>query len=138
MLIDCSVIFKNNGHFPLTVVLRALCLVNVVGVAPGTLPAADGNDGGADLQFNFGLELKRRKLEEQDLFENNNSQVSSIDFLQARSVSTGLGLSLDNSKLASSGDSALLLLLTDDIDRELQQQDAEIGRFLKFQVCCSM
>ncbi|XP_030460564.1 BOI-related E3 ubiquitin-protein ligase 1-like isoform X1 [Syzygium oleosum] len=106
---------------------------NVVGVAPGTLPAADGNDGGADLQFNFGLEPKRRKLEEQDLFENNNSQVSSIDFLQARSVSTGLALSLDNSKLASSGDSALLSLLTDDIDRELQQQDAEIGRFLKFQ-----
>ncbi|XP_039160990.1 BOI-related E3 ubiquitin-protein ligase 1 [Eucalyptus grandis] len=106
---------------------------NVVGVAPGTLPAADGNDGGADLQFNFGLEPKRKKLEEQDLFENNNSQVSSIDFLQARSVSTGLGLSLDNSKMASSGDSALLSLLTDDVDRELQQQDAEIDRFLKFQ-----
>jgi len=49
-------------------------------------------------------------------------------------VSTGLGLSLDNTRLTSTGDSALLSLIGDDIERELQQQDVEIDRFLKVQV----
>ena len=63
----------------------------------------------------------------------NNSQISSVDFLQARSVSIGLSLSLDNTHIASTGDSALLSLIGDDIDRELKRQDAEIDRFLKVQ-----
>ncbi|XP_065847397.1 probable BOI-related E3 ubiquitin-protein ligase 2 [Euphorbia lathyris] len=105
---------------------------HVVGFAPVPAPVADGSDGGVDLGYNYGLEPKRKKLKEQDFLENN-SQISSIDFLQARSVSTGLGLSLDNTRLSSSGDSALISLIGDDIDRELQQQDAEIDRFLKVQ-----
>lgn len=88
------------------------------------------------MQWNYGLESKRKRLKEQDFLENN-SQISSVDFLQPRSVSTGLGLSLDNTRVASSGDSALLSLIGDDIDRELQQQDTEFDRFLKIQVCLS-
>ncbi|GLU04252.1 hypothetical protein SLE2022_214110 [Rubroshorea leprosula] len=106
---------------------------HVVGFAPGPAPMADGSDdGGADLQWNNGLEPKRKRLKEQDFLENN-SQLSSVDFLQAQSVSTGLGLSLDNNRIASSGDSALMSFLGDDIDCELQRQDAEVDRFLKVQ-----
>lgn len=97
----------------------------------------DGSDGGngADFEWNYGLGLepRRERIKEQDFLENN-SQISSIDFLQARSVSTGLGLSLDNARVASSDGSALLSLVGDDIDRELQRQDADIDRFLKIQV----
>lgn len=107
-------------------------LVHVIGFAPGPAPVTDGRDG-PDLQWNYGVESKRKRLKEQDFFEIN-SQISSVDFLQARSVSTGLGLSLDNNRMASSNDSALLSLLGDDIDCELQRQDAEIDRFLKVQV----
>lgn len=85
------------------------------------------------LQWNYGLEPERKRLKEQDFLENN-SQISSVDFLQPRSVSTGLGLSLDNTHLTSTGDSALLSLIGDDIKCELQQQDVEIDRFLKVQV----
>ncbi|XVE55874.1 hypothetical protein DITRI_Ditri03aG0192300 [Diplodiscus trichospermus] len=96
-------------------------------------PVTDGSDGGAELQWHNGVDPKRRKLKEQDFLENN-SQISSVDFFQARSVSTGLGLSLDNnSPMVSSGDSALFSLIGDDIDHELQRQDAEIDRFLKDQ-----
>ncbi|KAA8528524.1 hypothetical protein F0562_035879 [Nyssa sinensis] len=105
---------------------------HVVGLAPGPVPATDASDGGVDLQWNYGLESKKKRLKEQDFLENN-SQISSLDFLQPRSVSTGLGLSLDNGRLASSGDSPFLALIGDDIDRELQRQDAEIDRFLKVQ-----
>ncbi|XP_039032986.1 probable BOI-related E3 ubiquitin-protein ligase 3 isoform X1 [Hibiscus syriacus] len=106
---------------------------HVVGFAPGPIPLADGS-GGAEMQWKNGGEPKRKKLKEQDFLENN-SQISSVDFLQARSVSTGLGLSLDNNNnlMASSGDSTLLSLIGDDIDNELQRQDAEIDRFLKVQ-----
>ncbi|GFS30624.1 S-ribonuclease binding protein 1 [Actinidia rufa] len=103
-------------------------LVHVVGFAP----AGDGCDGGVELQWNYGLESKKKRLKEQDFLENN-SQISSLDFLQARSVSTGLGLSLDNGRLASSGDSPFRGLIADEIDRELQRHDAEIDRFLKIQ-----
>ncbi|XVE70097.1 hypothetical protein DITRI_Ditri10aG0044300 [Diplodiscus trichospermus] len=100
---------------------------------PYVPPLTDGSDGGADLPWNNGVESKRKKLKEQDFLENN-SQISSVDFFQTRSVSTGLGLSLDNNnRMASSGDSALLSLIGDDIDHELQRQDAEIDRFLKVQ-----
>ncbi|KAG4382428.1 hypothetical protein AAZX31_14G081200 [Glycine max] len=107
---------------------------HVVGFAPGPVPPADGSDGGVDLQlqWNYGLEPERKRLKEQDFLENN-SQISSVDFLQPRSVSTGLGLSLDNTHLTSTGDSALLSLIGDDIKCELQQQDVEIDRFLKVQ-----
>ncbi|XP_054798245.1 probable BOI-related E3 ubiquitin-protein ligase 2 [Prosopis cineraria] len=105
---------------------------HVVGFAPGPFPSADGSDGGADLQWNYGLEPERKRLKEQDFLENN-SQISSIDFLQTRSVSTGLGLSLDNTRMASTGDSALLSLIGDDVERELQQQDAEIQKYLRVQ-----
>lgn len=107
--------------------------VHVVGLAPGPVPAADGSDGGLDLQWNYCLEPKKKRPKEQDFLENN-SQISSVDFLQPRSVSTGLGLSLDNGRLASSGDSPFLVLSDDGIERELQRQDAEIDRYLKVQV----
>lgn len=100
---------------------------------PGPENATDGSDGGVDLQWNHGLEPKRKRLKEQDFLENN-SQISSVDFFQQRPVSTGLGLSLDNTRLASSADSALVSFISDDIDSELQRQDAEIDRFLKHQV----
>ncbi|MCD7470288.1 hypothetical protein HAX54_010017 [Datura stramonium] len=99
----------------------------VVGLAPGT-----ADDGGLDLQWNYGLEPKKKRPKEQDFLENN-SQISSVDLLQRRSVSTGLGLSLDNGRLASSGDSAFLGLVGDDIERELQRQDTEIDRYIKVQ-----
>lgn len=99
---------------------------------PGPVLVADGRDTGADLQWNNVLEPKNKKLKEQDFLENN-SQLTSVDFLGARSVSTGLGLSLDNGRMASSGDSPLLSFIGDDIDSELLRQDAEMDRFLKIQ-----
>ncbi|KAL8256297.1 hypothetical protein R6Q59_031364 [Mikania micrantha] len=95
---------------------------HVVGFAPGT----DVSD----------LELRNKRPKEQEFFENNNanSQISSIDFLQQRSVSTGLGLSLDNGRLASSGESSFVAgLMEDDLQLELRRQDAEIDRFMKIQ-----
>ncbi|KAL6207859.1 hypothetical protein ACLB2K_018812 [Fragaria x ananassa] len=103
---------------------------HVVGFAPGPVAATDGSDNGADFQWNYGLESKRKKLKEQDFLENN-SQMSSV--LQQQSVSTGLGLSLDNNRMASTGDSALLSLIGEDVDLEIQRQDSEIDRFLKDQ-----
>ncbi|GFP82599.1 probable boi-related E3 ubiquitin-protein ligase 3 [Phtheirospermum japonicum] len=86
----------------------------VAGLAPG--PAHE--ESGPDSHWNFGLESKRKRPIE-----------------QARSVSTGLGLSLDNPRLtSSSGDSALLGLVGDALDQELQRQDAEIDRYIKLQV----
>lgn len=110
----------------------SVLIVHVEGFAPGPFAAADGDDGG-DLRWNYGLESNKKRLKEQDFLENH-SQISSVDFLQPRSVSTGLGLSLDHGRMASSGESALLHLIGDDIDLELQRQDAEIDRFLKVQV----
>lgn len=81
-----------------------------------------------DLQWNYGLEPSKKRPKEQDFLENN-SQISSIDFLQPRSVSTGLGLSLDNGRK----DSSFLGLSADDIECELQRQDAQIDRFIKVQ-----
>ncbi|KAI3465342.1 hypothetical protein Pfo_022005, partial [Paulownia fortunei] len=105
----------------------------VAGLAPGQ------EENRLDLQWTFGLEPKRKRPKEQVFLENNiinndnNSQISSVDLLQARSVSTGLGLSLENSRLASSGDSALLGLVGENLDRELQRQDAEIDRYIRLQ-----
>ncbi|KAK7351638.1 hypothetical protein VNO77_11229 [Canavalia gladiata] len=77
-----------------------------------------------DLQRNSGLEHERKRFKEHE----NNSQISCVDFMQPRSVSTGLALSLDNTE-----DSAFLSLIGDDIDRRLLHQDAEIDRYLRFQ-----
>ncbi|XP_047951477.1 probable BOI-related E3 ubiquitin-protein ligase 2 [Salvia hispanica] len=109
----------------------------VAGLALG--PTHDEN--GLESQWNLGLEAKKKRPIEQVFLENNlnnnssnnNSQISSVDLLQARSVSTGLGLSLENPRLTSSGDSALLGLVGDSLDRELMRQDAEIDRYIKLQ-----
>ncbi|XP_042478753.1 BOI-related E3 ubiquitin-protein ligase 1-like [Macadamia integrifolia] len=103
---------------------------HVVGFAPGPVPATDC--GGGDLRWNDCSQPNKKKLKEQDFLENN-SQISSVDFLQRRSVSTGLGLSLDDRRMASSGDSPGFSLLDDEIERELQRQDAELDRFVKLQ-----
>ncbi|KAG1334663.1 putative BOI-related E3 ubiquitin-protein ligase 2 [Cocos nucifera] len=97
-----------------------------MGLAPGSVPAADGGSNG--------WEPRSKKLKEQDFLEN--SQISSIDFLQTGSVSTGLGLSLDDRRMvASSGDSPLPLLsmIDEDIDREVHRMDAEMDRFIKIE-----
>ncbi|XP_058089549.1 probable BOI-related E3 ubiquitin-protein ligase 2 [Magnolia sinica] len=102
---------------------------HVVGLAPVPIPAMDGTT--VDLQW-AGSEPKNKRLKEQEFLEN--SQISSVDFLQTRSVSTGLGLSLDDRRMASSsGDSPVLSLLDEEIDRELQRQDTEMDRFVKLQ-----
>ncbi|XP_065027862.1 probable BOI-related E3 ubiquitin-protein ligase 3 isoform X1 [Musa acuminata AAA Group] len=100
--------------------------VRVMGLTPGAVPAADGGSSG--------WEPRRKRLKEQDLLEN--SQISSIDFLHAGSVSTGLGLSLDDRRVAASpGESPLVLLPTvgEDIDCEVQRMDAEMDRFIKLE-----
>ncbi|CAN8288642.1 unnamed protein product [Cochlearia groenlandica] len=94
---------------------------HVAGFAPGPI----GDDVG-------------KRIKEMDFMENNDSQMSSIDIWRGgRSVSTGLGLSIDDNapRLASSftDGSALMSLVGYDIDQELQRQDAETDRFLKIQ-----
>ncbi|KAL2527813.1 S-ribonuclease binding protein 1 [Forsythia ovata] len=114
----------------------SLLYFRVAGLAPR--PVQEENE--LDLLWNFGLKPKEKRPKEQDFLENNSSndnnnnstQISSVDFLQ--SVSTGLGLSLDNSQLASSGDSTLFRLIGDDLDRKLQTHDIEIDKYLKIQV----
>ncbi|KAL8172027.1 hypothetical protein V2J09_023831 [Rumex salicifolius] len=110
---------------------------HVVGLAPYPVEMNGGEEGGravCDPLWNCDLKQPTKRLKEQNFFENN-AQLSSADFLQARPVSTGLGLSLDNStsRAGSSGDSYFLSMLGDEIDRELQIQDAEIDRYLKVQ-----
>ncbi|CAH8353437.1 unnamed protein product [Eruca vesicaria subsp. sativa] len=92
---------------------------HVAGFAP--VVQVDGSDGAEWDSYG-----QKREMD----FLENNSQISSIDFWQGRSVSTGLGLSLDNARIGFSDGSALLSL---DVERELQRQDAEIDRFLKIQ-----
>lgn len=106
-------------------------VVHVVGLAPGPIPALEGTS--VDLQWNR-CEPQNKRLKEQEFLEN--SQISSVDLLQTRSVSTGLGLSLDDRRVAavSSGDSPVLSLFDEEIDRELQRQDVEMDRFVKVQV----
>ncbi|WOL02799.1 hypothetical protein Cni_G11518 [Canna indica] len=103
-------------------------VVRVMGLAPGAGPVAAA-DGGST-----GWDPRRKRIKEQDVLEN--SQISSIDFLQTGSVSTGLGLSLDDRRVAaSSGESPLLLLPTfdEDINREVQRMDAEMDRYIKLE-----
>lgn len=92
------------------------------------VPVREENE--LDLQANFGLESKKKSRKAQDFLENsnnNNSQISCVEFLQAQPVSTGLGLSLEPT-------AALLRLVGDDLDRDLQRQGAETDRYIKFQV----
>ncbi|KAI3943115.1 hypothetical protein MKW92_019458 [Papaver armeniacum] len=114
---------------------------HVPGLAPG-----DVFDGG-DLQWANGVEISRKRLKEQDFLDNNNnnryydniknhnsntnSQISSLDFLQTRPVSTGLGLSLDDRRNVTSGETPVYSFFDDEIDREFQRQDAEIDHFVK-------
>lgn len=116
---------------------------HVPGLAPG-----DVFDGG-DLQWANGVEISRKRLKEQDFLDNNNnnryydninnhnsntnSQISSLDFLQTRPVSTGLGLSLDDRRNVTSGETPVYSFFDDEIDREFQRQDAEIDHFVKVQ-----
>ncbi|MCL7035942.1 hypothetical protein MKW94_003150 [Papaver nudicaule] len=117
---------------------------HVAGLAPG-----DVFDGG-DLQWAAnGVEISRKALKEQDFLDNNNnnqyydninnhnsntnSQISSVDFLQTRPVSTGLGLSLDDRRNVSCGETPVYSLFDDEIAREFQRQDAEIDHFIKVQ-----
>ncbi|XP_071694019.1 probable BOI-related E3 ubiquitin-protein ligase 3 [Rutidosis leptorrhynchoides] len=111
---------------------------HVLGFAPGT----DVSNEGFDLLRNYDVASRTKRPKEQEFLENNNnnntnianSQISSIDFLQPRSVSTGLGLSLPNGRLASSGESCFVSgIMGDEIERELRRQDAEIDSFLKIQ-----
>ncbi|KAL3845166.1 hypothetical protein ACJIZ3_002569 [Penstemon smallii] len=110
----------------------------VADLAPGPVQ----EESGLDLKCDFGLDSNKKRPREQIFLENNlnsysssnKSQMSSsVEFFQARLVSTGLGLSLDNSRRASSGESALIGLVGDDFDIELQRQDAEIDRYVKLQ-----
>ncbi|XP_042418677.1 BOI-related E3 ubiquitin-protein ligase 1-like [Zingiber officinale] len=97
-------------------------VVNVMGLAPGPTVAADG------------WEPRTKRLKEQDSLDD--SQITSIDFLQTGPVSTGLGLSLDDRRVAvSSGESPQLLLrvVDEEIDRELQGMEAEMDRFMKIE-----
>lgn len=105
----------------------ALAVSRVMGLAPAAGTVVDGGSNG--------WEPMRKRIKEQDLLEN--SQISSIDFLHTGSVSTGLGLSLDDRRIAaSSGESQLLLLPTfdQDINREMQRMDAEMDQFIKLEV----
>ncbi|KAJ0968165.1 hypothetical protein J5N97_025082 [Dioscorea zingiberensis] len=97
--------------------------VHVMGIAP------PGEVTGAE-----GWEPSRKRVKELEFLEG--SQISSIDFLHTGgSVSTGLGLSLDDRRVGvSSGESPLVLSSIDEeIGREIQRQDAEMDRFLKLQ-----
>ncbi|ERM97334.1 uncharacterized protein LOC18425291 isoform X2 [Amborella trichopoda] len=96
------------------------------------------NRGGEESDPGWNLwEPRKKKLKELDLIEN--SQISSIDFLQTHqvgAVSVGLGLSLNDKRLASSGDStsSSSLLIDKEFCRELQRQEADINQFLKVQI----
>ncbi|KAG6477966.1 probable BOI-related E3 ubiquitin-protein ligase 2 [Zingiber officinale] len=133
-----AVPFRNfvpiNGQIPAPVDFISASLADpthhsvsrFMGLSPG---AGTEVDGGLN-----GWEPMRKRIKEQDFLEN--SQISSIDFLHTGSVSTGLGLSLDDRRIvASSGESQLLFLPTfdQDINHEMQRMDAEIDQFIKLE-----
>ncbi|XP_042453476.1 probable BOI-related E3 ubiquitin-protein ligase 3 isoform X1 [Zingiber officinale] len=111
--------FFNTGSFPDP---PHPSVVNALGLAPGAAVAADG------------WEPRAKRLKEYDLLEN--SHITSIDFLQMGSVSTGLGLSLDDRRAAvSSGEPPLLLLpmVDEGILRDAQSMEADMDRFIKIE-----
>ncbi|KAK9150546.1 hypothetical protein Syun_008855 [Stephania yunnanensis] len=109
---------------------------HVVGFAPAGIPAVDGSTGG-DIRWDSGSEQRWKRPKDEDFLENNNInanlQISFVDFLQTRYVSTRLGLSLDDKGIISSGESPAFPLVDDAIERELHRQDAEMDRFIKAQ-----
>ncbi|KAK9160615.1 hypothetical protein Syun_006956 [Stephania yunnanensis] len=111
---------------------------HVVRFAPAGISVADGGTGG-DIRWDSASEPRWKRPKEEDFLENNNInvnlQISYVDFLQTRYVSTGLGLSLDDRRIISSGESPAFPLVDDAIERELQRQDAEMDRFIKAQSC---
>ncbi|XP_047306823.1 probable BOI-related E3 ubiquitin-protein ligase 3 isoform X2 [Impatiens glandulifera] len=98
--------------------------------SPYPVPGSDGSDG---VPWNYGFEPRKKRLKEQDFFENN-SQILPVDFFQTRSVSTGLGLSLDNGRLGSSGDSSFRGIIRNEIDSQLLKHNADIDQYLRVQV----
>ncbi|CAA6659424.1 unnamed protein product [Spirodela intermedia] len=107
-----------------------------MGIAPGGAAAAEGGWGEAALSLlPPAAAAANKRLKEQELLINSQISSAAADFPQNRPVSTGLGLSLDDRRLAaasSSGDSPpLFLMLDDEIDRELQRQEVELDRFIK-------
>jgi E3 ubiquitin-protein ligase BOI and related proteins len=112
-------------------IICGLTVVDAIGLAPVSIGM--GSNMAADAASNgWG-----RRPKEQEFLEN--SQITSIDFLQTggSAVSTGLALSLDDRRAAaSSGESPLLLLpmVDEEIAREVQRMDAEMDRFIRTQV----
>lgn len=102
---------------------------------------------GSENDLAWNLLAPRKRAREHELLEN--SQISSIDFLQSQrtaqialpqsngAVSTGLRLSLDDEKLNSSGNMSLstskVSLMNEELSGVLQQQNAEIDQFLRAQ-----
>lgn len=114
-------------------------VVQVMGIAPGGAAAAEGGWNEAALSLlPPPPPAANKRLKEQELLINSQISSAAADFPQNRPVSTGLGLSLDDRRLAaasSPGDSPpLFLMLDDEIDRELRRQEAELDRFIKMKV----
>lgn len=101
---------------------------------------------GSENDLAWNLLAPRKRIREHELLEN--SQISSIDFLNQRTaqmalpqsngaVSTGLRLSLDDEKLNSSCNMSLgtskVSLMNEELSGVLQQQNAEIDQFLRSQ-----
>ncbi|KAK1315079.1 hypothetical protein QJS10_CPA06g02402 [Acorus calamus] len=128
----------------------------------GGPPRPRGPRGMSDLRSNDHIvhvavlaeDPRKNGLEEQEFLENNSQVSSVVDFLYqhqsaaaaaaTRSVSTGLGISFDDNRhggvsfapLSVAGaavDSPLFPSIDEDIDRELQRQDAEMDRFIRLQ-----
>ncbi|KAI3922251.1 hypothetical protein MKX01_005940, partial [Papaver californicum] len=92
-------------------------------------PYSSDADGGDDVDRRWinGFQPKKMRLiKEEELDTNSNNLLTGL--LSARSVPTGLVLSLDDK---SSIEFQSSLLLDDSINKELQRQDAEIDRLIK-------
>lgn len=79
--------------------------------------------------------MKKKPVNQTFLENDNNSKISSIDFLQTP-VSTGLGLSLNYRRVAgpSTMESPPFSVFGDEIELEIQRQDAQLSCFLQHQV----
>jgi len=78
--------------------------------------------------------MKKKPVNQTFLENDNNSKISSIDFLQTP-VSTGLGLSLNYRRVAgpSTMESPPFSVFGDEIELEIQRQDAQLSCFLQHQ-----
>ncbi|KAJ8772888.1 hypothetical protein K2173_028065 [Erythroxylum novogranatense] len=95
-------------------------------------PVSDVSDVGVDLQWNCGLEPKRKRLKEQNFFR----IIHQCHLLTSCKLDRfPLGWVCPRQyPRSTSGDSALISLIGDDIELELLRQDADIDRFLKVEV----